>query len=401
MRKALDAFYEDVVVYAFPRRDEVITDIREKALFIRNPYTSMKGVKPYLPSLASYPELDKSKVIDPKEIIDLTDHLQPDGRMEWDVPPGEWTILRMGRRSTGANTRPAPLAGMGFESNKFDKQALEKHFEAYFDPLLKLIGPRPKDRKTGFTGLDADSWEMSSQNWTPGFREEFKKRCGYDPWPYFPAYAGYAIGSREITERFLWDVRMTSQKLVLENHIGYMKELCHKRGLKLAIEPYDMNPTADLDLGSLADIPMGEFWHNGFNSAWSCLEAASIGHVMGKSIVAAEAFTSGKTFWQKTPWMLKNQGDWAFATGINRFVIVTFAHQPWVDRAPGMMFSNYGLHWERTQTFWPLVYGYHQYLARCSHLLQQGTTVSDILYLTPEGRCAAHFSSAHQRCGGR
>lgn len=385
MRKDLADFYEDVAVYAFPRREPVITDINEKALFIRNPYTSMKGVREYLPSPASYPELDNSKVIDPKEIVDLTDRLQADGRLEWDVPAGEWTILRMGRRSTGANTRPAPAAGLGFESNKFDKGAVESHFKAYFDPLLKQIGPRPKDRTTGFTGLDADSWEMSSQNWTPGFREEFKKRRGYDAWPYFPVYSGCVVGNWEITERFLWDIRMTCQELLFENHIGHMKKLCHDRGLKLAIEPYDMNPTVDLDLGSFADVPMGEFWRNNFNSAWNCIEAASIGHVMGKPIVAAEAFTAVNTFWKETPCSLKDQGDWAFAAGINRFVIVTFAHQPWLDRAPGMMFSMYGLHWERTQTFWPMIDGYHQYLARCSHLLQQGTTVSDILYLTPEG----------------
>ncbi len=391
MREALDAFYEDVVVYAFPRRDVVITDVWEKAFFHRQPYSSAAGTRPYLPSPTSYPQLDESQVIDPTAIIDLTDRLQADGRLEWDVPPGEWTILRMGRRSTGANTRPAPAAGLGFESDKFDKRALDVHFEAYFDTLLKLIGPRPKDRKTGFTGLDHDSWEMSAQNWTPGFREEFQKRRGYDPWPYFPAYSGRVVGSREITERFLWDIRMTCQELVLENHMGHMKKLCHERGLKLAIEPYDMNPTVDLDLGSLADIPMGEFWTNTFNTSFSCLEAASIGHLMAKPIVAAEAFTSSYTYWQKPPWTLKAQGDWAFAVGINRFVIVTFAHQPWLDRAPGMPFAFYGLHWERTQTFWPLVHGYHQYLARCSHLLQQGVTVSDILYLTPEG--APHIFS--------
>jgi len=389
MRKALADFYEDVAVYAFPRCDPVIPDINEKALFIRNPYTSMKGVRPYLPSPASYPESDRSKVIDPKELIDLTERLQADGRLEWDVPAGEWTILRMGRRSTGANTRPAPAAGLGFESNKFDKAALESHFQAYFDPLLEQIGARPKDRKTGFTGLDADSWEMSSQNWTPGFRAKFKKRRGYDAWGYFPVYSGCVVGSLEQSERFLWDVRQTCQELLLENHIGHMKKLCHERGLKLAIEPYDMNPTNDLDLGSFADIPMGEFWHYHFNSAWSCIEAASIGHVMGKPIVAAEAFTSGGAYWgkawQETPWTLKDQSDWAFAAGINRFVIVTFAHQPWLDKKPGMMFSQYGLHWERTQTFWPMLDAYHQYLARCSHLLQQGVTVSDILYLTPEG----------------
>jgi len=385
MREGLAGFYEDVAVYAFPKREPVIKDINEKALFIRNPYTSMKGVRTHLPSPTSYPEVDASKVIEPKEIIDLTDRLQPDGRLEWDVPAGEWTILRMGRRSSGANTRPAPAAGLGFESNKFSKEALETHFNSYFDPLLKQIGPRSKDRTTGITGLDADSWEMSSQNWTPGFREEFKKRQGYDPWLYFPVYSGCVVGSREKSERFLWDVRTVCQELLLENHMGHMKKLCHERGLQLHIEPYDMNPCNDLDLGSYADVPMGEFWRNHFKSAWSCIEAASIGHIMGKPIVSAEAFTAVKTYWKETPATLKNQGDWAFAAGINRFVTVTFAHQPWQDRAPGMMFAFYGLHWERTQTFWPLLGDYHKYLARCSHLLQQGVTVSDILYLTPEG----------------
>ncbi len=255
MRKTLAAFYEDVAVYAFPRRDPVIGNIDEKALFVRNPYTSMPGVRTHFPSPASFPEPGKAQVIDPGQIIDLTGRLQPDGRLQWEVPPGEWTILRMGRRSTGANTRPAPAAGLGFESNKFDPRALESHFEAYFDPLLKRIGPRPLDRISGFTGLDADSWEMGAQNWTPGFREEFKQRRRYDPWPYFPTYSGRVVGSREMTERFLWDVRMTCQELLLENHIAHLKTLCHARGLKLTIEPYDMTPASDLDLGSLADIP--------------------------------------------------------------------------------------------------------------------------------------------------
>lgn len=385
MRESLAAFYQDVAVYAFPKTDPLIENIDEKALFVRNPYTSMRGVRTHFPSPNSFPETTKAQVVDPAMIIDLTSRLQADGRLQWEVPPGEWTILRMGRRSTGANTRPAPAAGLGFESNKFDKKALESHFETYFDPLLKSIGPRSPDRTTGFAGLDADSWEMGAQNWTPGFREEFKKRRSYDPWPYFPAYSGRVVGSMEMTERFLWDVRMTCQELLLENHIANMKKLCHARGLKLTIEPYDMTPVNDLDLGSFADIPQGEFWYNTFNSAWSCIEAASIGHIMGKPIVAAEAFTASGPDWVEKPSMLKNQGDWAFAAGINRFVIVSFAHQPWLDKSPGMTFAAYGLHWERTQTFWPLLGGYHQYLARCSHLLQQGVTVSDVLYLTPEG----------------
>ncbi len=384
MQKEISEFYIDVALFAFPHREPMIADIYEKALFIRNPFTSMKGVRPYLPSPASYPAAAASQVIDPKTVIDLTGKLKSDGRLTWDVPPGQWTIVRLGVRSTGANTRPAPAAGLGLESDKFNKEALAKHFQAYFDPLLKEIGPRPTDRKVGFVALDADSWEMSSQNWTPGFREEFKKRRGYDPWLYFTTYTGCVVGSREQTERFLWDVRKTCQELLLENHAAELQKLCHQRGLRLMIEPYDMNPAGDLDLGSYADFPAGEFWFDTFQSAWSCITAASIAHTMGKPVVLAEGFTSGRGNWQRTPWVLKNQTDWAFAVGINKFSIHGFAHQSNED-APGMTFGPYGVFWNRKQTFWPLVGDYHEYLARSSHLLQQGVTVSDILYLTPEG----------------
>ena len=136
MKKEIGEFYEDVALFAFPRCDSLIADIQEKALFIRNPYTSMPGVRPYLPSPASYPPATAAQTIDPTTIIDLTGRLQADGRLVWDVPPGEWTIVRLGARSTGANTRPAPAAGLGLESDKFSTAALKTHFEAYFDPLL-------------------------------------------------------------------------------------------------------------------------------------------------------------------------------------------------------------------------------------------------------------------------
>ena len=83
---------------------------------------------------------------------------------------------------------------------------------------------------------------------------------------------------------------------------------------------------------------------------------------------------------------MKNQGDWAFCIGINRFVYHTFAHKPLGDEyRPGMTMGPYGVHWDRGQTWWPMVRDYHRYITRCSHLLRQGVTVSDVMYLTPEG----------------
>ncbi|MGH7972097.1 MAG: glycosyl hydrolase, partial [Limisphaerales bacterium] len=79
-------------------------------------------------------------------------------------------------------------------------------------------------------------------------------------------------------------------------------------------------------------------------------------------------------------------GDWAFCEGINRFVIHRYAFQPWTDptRAPGMSMGPFGLHYERTETWWNQSKAWNEYLARCQYLLQQGAFVADVCYLAPE-----------------
>lgn len=391
LKKEWDDFYEDVAVLAFPTPSSnlKIDDIDEKALYYRAPFSSVPGVKSYLPSLSVYADLPKGSTISKDKILDLTDKLQPDGTLNWEVPTGNWTIMRFGRRNNGAVTRPAPLPGLGFESDKFDTVALNNHLDAYIGKLLRKIGEPDTKALGGLKMLHMDSWEMGSQNWTPLFRKEFIKRRGYDPLPFFPVYAGNIVESLEVSERFLWDLRLTSQELVLEYHAGQVKKYSHRHNLGLSIEPYDMNPTADLELGAIADLQMCEFWSKGFgfNSSFSCIEATSIAHISGKPIVQAEAFTAdGNEAWKQYPGSMKNQGDWAFATGINRFFYHTFEHKPLDENlSPGMTMGPYGVHWDRKQTWWPMVADYHRYISRCQFILQQGRTVADILYLTPEG----------------
>ena len=386
MLKQWESYYADVAVLAFPTppANDKIADIDEKALYYRAPYSSRPGVKPYLPALAEYPDSADAS-IDQSQVVDLTDRLQPDGRLDWQVPAGNWTVMRFGRRNTGATTRPAPQPGLGFECDKLDAAAFDAHFDNYVGKLLKKVGPRTQGR--GWTMLHIDSWEMGSQNWTGAFREEFRKRRGYDPLPFLPTYMGRIVGSLELSERFLWDMRLTSQELVLENHAGRLKVLAHQHGFGLSIEPYDMNPSSDLDLGAVADVPMCEFWSEGygFDTAYSVMEATSIAHTLGRSTVAAEAFTANsREAWKLFPGAIKNQGDWAFCMGINRFVYHTFAHKPH-GRRPGMVMGPYGVHWDRGQTWWPMASAYHQYVSRCQFLLRQGQTVADVLYLVPEG----------------
>lgn len=383
-------YYEDVVVLAFPTPENNfrIKDIEEKALYYRAPYTSAPNVKQFLPTEASYAEPSKNEVISSAQIIDVTQFMKPDGTLDWKVPAGKWTIMRFGSRNNGAVTRPAPLPGVGFEADKFDTAAINAHLENFTGKLLKKTGVPDKSKQGGLKMLHMDSWEMGAQNWTQHFRQEFQKRRGYDPLPFYPVYAGMVVESLEKSERFLWDLRQTSQELVIENHAQHLKKYGQKYNMGFSIEPYDMNPTADMELGAVADVPMCEFWSKGygFNSSFSCIQGTSIAHVEGKKVVAAESFTAHLDAWKQYPGSMKNQGDWAFAMGINRLVYHTFQHQYLSDDLkPGMTMGPYGVHHDRSQTWWPMADGYHRYITRCQFLLQQGTPVADILYLTPEG----------------
>ena len=390
LKKRWNDFYEDVAVLAFPTPagDFKIADIDEKALYYRAPYTSAPGTKQFLPTQVNFKELPEKAIIKQNKLIDVTRFLKADGTLDWKVPAGHWTIMRLGSRNNGAVTRPAPLPGVGFEADKFDTAAINAHMANFTGKLFKKTGIPDKNKQGGLKWLHMDSWEMGSQNWSPKFREEFTKRRGYDPLPYYPVYSGLVVESLEKSERFLWDLRLTGQELVIENHALHLKKYGQKYNLGFSIEPYDMNPTADMELGALADVPMCEFWSKGygFNSSFSCIQAASIAHINGAPVVAAEAFTAAEDAWRQYPGSMKNQGDWAYAAGINKFVYHTFQHQFLNDSLkPGMTMGPYGVHWDRSQTWWPMAEGYHRYVGRCQYILQQGKTVADILYLTPEG----------------
>ncbi|WP_036930478.1 glycosyl hydrolase [Prevotella sp. 10(H)] len=392
LHKQWQEFYEDIAVLAFPtpKGDDVIGDTDEKSLYYRAPYSSQPGVKQFLPMSSSYADAINSAV-NPEDIKDITAWMKPDGTIEGDLPAGKWTIMRFGVRNNGAITRPAPAPGLGFEADKLDTVAMSHHMDKFVGELFRHIGFTKRTSKSpsgGLTMLHMDSWEMGAQNWTGSFRKEFELRRGYDPQPYFPAYSGLIVGSRELSERFLWDMRKTVQELILENHAGYIREYAHRHGLGFSVEPYDMNPTADLELATISDVPMCEYWSvgYGFNTSFSLAEGTSIAHLKGQQVVPAESFTAQFDGWDQYPGKMKNQTDWALAGGVNRFMFHTFQHQCLPDSLrPGMTMGPYGVHWDRNQTWWEMGKAYHDYLSRCQFMMQQGRTVSDILYFSPEG----------------
>jgi hypothetical protein len=376
--ETIAGFYRDIAVLAFrtPAGNAHIAQISAKAALTPSPVS--------LAAPANYPSVPRDQTIPRDGIFDLTARLSKDGLLDWDVPEGDWTVLRLGHTTTGKNNHPAPLGGRGLECDKLSRDAVKIHFDGLMAKLIRGVGPLAGPT---LVSTHIDSWEVGYQNWTPRFREEFQKRRGYDLWPFLPVFSGRIVDGVEISERFLWDLRQTISELLLDNYAGYFQELAHQNGLRLSIEAYTTCPTDEMAYAGRADEPMGEFWSwSKYGAAFSCTEMASAAHVYGKRIVGAEAFTATDAEkWQGYPGNIKDLGDWAFCEGINRFVFHRYALQPWADVKPGISMGPWGLHYERTQTWWEQSKAWHQYLARCQFLLQQGLFVAEICLLGPEG----------------
>ena len=317
-------------------------------------------------------------------IIDLTAKLGADGKLNWDVPAGTWTILRVGHTSTGQHNETAG-AGKGLEADKFNPAAARLNFDQWFGEAMRRAGPELTKRV--LTGFHLDSWECGSQNWSPVFQKEFERRRGYDPRPWLPAMAGIPVESAEASEKFLHDVRTTISELIVDNFIGVYAELARVNGKRFTAESVSPVIVSDnMRHFEEVDLPMGEFWlrsptHDKPNDMRDTISAARI---YGKRIVGAETFTELKLTWDEHPGMLKTLGDRNYALGVNHFAYHVFMHNPWMDRKPGMTLGGVGLFFQRDQTWWRPGKAWVEYAHRVQSVLQQGLPVVDVAVFTGE-----------------
>jgi hypothetical protein len=167
--------------------------------------------------------------------------------------------LLIGHTVAGGGTRMAQAEAAGLECDKLSKSAIEAQFSAMVEKLAAEVGSLAG--KT-LVSTHVDSWESGSGNWTAGFRDEFRRRRGYDLLPYLPTLNGLVVDSLEASERFFRDWRETICEMLLDNYAGHLRELAHKKGLRLSIEAYD-GTCDDLRFAGRADEPMCEFWQRG------------------------------------------------------------------------------------------------------------------------------------------
>ena len=320
-------------------------------------------------------------MVQPEAVRDLSKRMAADGTLRWEVPAGDWIVLRTALTPTGTKNSPAPPEATGFEVDKMNRTALKSHFDAYVGNLLKRM---PAADRKSWKHVVADSYEQGPQNWTDGFAADFQKRYGYDPLRFLPVMTGRIVGSADQSDRYLWDLRRLVADRVARDYVGALRDLCHENGLLMWLENYGHwgFPGEFLMYGGACDEVSGEFWVGGDLGSIECRAASSAAHTYGKPVVWAEAFTGGPAF-INTPRDLKARGDWAFCEGINQFTLHVYIHQPTDEKRPGVN-AWFGTEFNRNNTWFEQSKPWIDYLRRCSVMLQAGKQVADVAYFIGE-----------------
>jgi hypothetical protein len=335
--------------------------------------------------------------ISPASVVDLTGRVRPDGTLDWTPPPGRWRVVRMGWSLLGTTNHPAAPESTGLEVDKYDGAAVRRYLTYYLDTYRQAISAG------GVKALVTDSIEAGDANWTPGMFDRFRTLRGYDPRPWLPALTGAIVTSREASDAFLYDWRRTLADLLATEHYGTIAAIAHADGLKVygeALENGRPQLGDDLQMRAHADVPMAAMWAFGRGEAprstliGDIYGAASVAHLTGRNLVAAESFTAAFSPWAFAPADLKRVADLEFALGVNRPVIHTSVSSPMDDRLPGLSLAIFGQYFNRRDTWSGMARPWIDYLARTAFLMQQGRHVADLAYFVGE---EAPLTALYQR----
>jgi hypothetical protein len=332
-----------------------------------------------------------------EDVMDLSTRMQPDGSLEWTPANGSWRILRIGYTLTGHQNGPASPEATGLEVDKLNPEYVRRYFNNYLDQYQDATGGLMGER--GLQYVITDSWEAGTANWTNRMIIEFNKRNSYNILPWLPVLTGKIVVSSEASEKFLWDFRNTLEEMVAEFHYDELSSILKEREMGRYTESHEGGRAFigdGMEVKRSADIPMSATWTpGGFGRSEEygvdvrheadIRESASVAHIYGQNLVAAESLTAIGNSFAYAPERLKPTADIMLASGLNRFVIHTSVHQPVDNKVPGLGLGPFGQWFTRHETWAEQAGPWIDYLTRSSFMLQQGRFVADVLYIYGQG----------------
>lgn len=301
---------------------------------------------------------------------DVTAALHGD-RLEVPPSPAEPCQAFIAGPTYMAVKRPA-LGGEGYVLDHFSRAATQRYLNTVVAPLLAAA---PDGR---IRSLFCDSLEVYNANWTHDFPAQFKRRRGYDPIPHLPElFDDRSPAAPDL--RFDW--WRTAAELAEEEFARTVHAWCRGHQVAFALEPYG-TPSLSLASARYCDVPWGEQYEwKGFSFSRF---AASAGHLAGKKVIGAEAWT-----WIGLPNRLADSlsdlklcSDLHFLAGENELTGVDFPYSPRSAGVPGWT-PYYGPVLNQNNPQWPFFSYLAGYVNRCQWLLRQGRPVADVALYVP------------------
>lgn len=271
-----------------------------------------------------------NKLILASKIIDLTNFANSDGRLTWNVPNGNWTIVRFGHTVALKDQVVAADSCNGLDVDNLGRQGVQQYEEHFLKPFFEQTLPF---HGRSFEGTAIDKVEVGHLQWTRAMTTEFLHRTGYDLKRYLLAFTGMHVNSIDETDRFFWDLHRVQTDMMEEYYYGGMRDILRKNGLNLFVDSFPMHDSTDL-----GDCPS----------------------------------------------ILKAKMDLKFMARTKSSVCIDLVHQPLTRAQPGKLIGALDSQNTRNNTWFSKATGYFEYLHRCQYVLQSGQLVADAAYFMGE-----------------
>lgn len=323
------------------------------------------------------------------EAIILTDKVNADGTLNWKPSSGRWKIYAVFIGKTLQKVKRAAPGGDGYTLDHFSPDVTKDYLRT-FD---KAFG----NSNYGIRSFFNDSYEVYNADWTVDFKDEFKKRRGYDLAPYIK----YLIedNESEIAGRIKSDYRETMSELILHNFTENFTSWAHSKNSKNTNQAHG-SPGNLLDLYAAVDIPESEtfgstkFDIQGLKRNVEDINtkevpdinmlkfASSAANITGKPLISNESFT-WLTEHFKTSWsQVKPEAEQIFLSGINHIFYHGTTYTPANVQFPGWLFYA-STNFVPENSLWPNIKGLNSYIERTQSVLQSGKSDNEILMYWP------------------
>jgi len=323
------------------------------------------------------------------EAVVLTDKVNSDGVLDWKPNSGKWTVYAVFIGKTLQKVKRAAPGGDGYTLDHFSPEATKDY--------LKTFDRAFGNSNYGIRSFFNDSYEVYNADWTPNFKDEFKKRRGYDVSPYIK----YLVNNEEneIAGRIKSDYRETMSELILNNFTKDFTNWAHSKNSKNTNQAHG-SPGNLLDLYAAVDIPESEtFGSTKFDITGlrrnvedintkeipdiNMLKfASSAANVTGKPLISNESFT-WLTEHFKTSWsQVKPEAEQIFLSGINHIFYHGTTYTPSDVQFPGWLFYA-STNFVSENSLWPHLKGLNSYIERTQSVLQNGKPDNELLIYWP------------------